>query len=85
MRKLLSVALSALVLATHVPGVRARQASRAGVGGSSFHKNDITYSTEVVTTRELRLGLQYANFGPVDDVDWFIGAYRPDRMADRQA
>ncbi|HZB46739.1 MAG TPA: hypothetical protein VE360_15895, partial [Pyrinomonadaceae bacterium] len=46
MRKLLSVALSALMLASLVPDLRARQ---AGVGGSSFHKNDITYSTEVAT------------------------------------
>lgn len=46
MRKLLSLALSALTLAASSPAVRAQQ---AGVGGSSFHKNDITYSTEVAT------------------------------------
>ena len=46
MRKLLSLTLSALALATLAPVGRARQ---TGVGGSSFHKNDITYSNEVVT------------------------------------
>src|SRR5829696_8479983 len=46
MRKLLSVALSALTIASLAPCVGARQ---AGVGGSDFHKNDITYSTEVTT------------------------------------
>src|ERR1044072_7884963 len=46
MRKLLSLALSALTLVTLAPAGRARQ---AGVGGSSFHKNDITYSAEVST------------------------------------
>ena len=46
MRKLLSLALSALTLVTLAPVGRARQ---AGVGGSSFHKNDITYTAEVAT------------------------------------
>ncbi|HEX7317603.1 MAG TPA: beta-galactosidase trimerization domain-containing protein [Pyrinomonadaceae bacterium] len=46
MRKLLSLALSALTLVTLAPAGRARE---AGVGGSSFHKNDITYSNEVAT------------------------------------
>src|SRR5215212_9562 len=46
MRKLLSFALSALTLITLAPAGRARQ---AGVGGRDFHKNDITYSTEVAT------------------------------------
>jgi hypothetical protein len=36
----------------------------------------LAYSTEVVTTRELRLGLKDHNYGPVDEVDWFLGAYR---------
>lgn len=46
MKKLLSLALSALTLVTLAPFGRAQQ---TGVGGSSFHKNDITYSTEVAT------------------------------------
>src|SRR5215213_7618963 len=46
MRRLLSLALSALMLITLAPVGRARQ---AGVGGSGFHKNDITYSAEVST------------------------------------
>lgn len=41
------------------------------------------YSTEVVTTHDLKLGLQYLNYGPVDEVDWFIGAY--DRETDRKS
>ena len=46
MRKLLALALSALTLVAPAPPARARQ---AGVGGSDFHKNDITYSAEVRT------------------------------------
>ncbi|HEV2863225.1 MAG TPA: beta-galactosidase trimerization domain-containing protein [Pyrinomonadaceae bacterium] len=46
MRKLLSLALSAVTLATLAPAVVAHQ---KGVGGSDFHKNDITYSAEVKT------------------------------------
>src|SRR5215216_1099191 len=46
MKKFLSVALSLLVLVSVASRPRAQQ---VGVGGSSFHKNDITYSTEVVT------------------------------------
>ena len=48
MRKLLSLALSALTLVTLAPVGRARQ---AGVGGSGFHKNDITYTAEVYLRR----------------------------------
>ena len=40
----------------------------------------LAYSTEVVTTRELRLGLQYHNYGPLDEVDWFLGAYRRETL-----
>src|ERR1044071_445118 len=46
MRRLLSLILSALTLTTLAPAGRAQQ---TGVGGSSFHKNDITYSAEVAT------------------------------------
>ncbi len=47
MKKLLSITLSlALLLVSFVVQARAQQ---NGVGGSSFHKNDITYSKEVVT------------------------------------
>lgn len=46
MRKLLSLSLSALMLVTLAPAGMARE---QGVGGSSFHKNDITYSTAVAT------------------------------------
>ena len=34
-----------------------------------------TYSSEVVTNRFLNFSLQYSNFGPVDELDSFIGAY----------
>lgn len=33
------------------------------------------YSSEVVTTHFLNFSLQYSNFGPVDEIDWFLGAY----------
>src|SRR5919112_3479753 len=46
MRKLLYLTLSALALVALAPVGRAQQ---TGVGGSSFHKNDITYSAEVAT------------------------------------
>lgn len=46
MRKLLSLALSVLTLVTLAPAGSARQ---AGVGGSSFHKNDITYARPVTS------------------------------------
>ncbi len=46
MRKFLSACLSLLLLAIFILPGRGQQ---AGVGGSAFHKNDITYSTEVVT------------------------------------
>jgi hypothetical protein len=47
MRKFLSASLALLLLlAPFSPRLLAQE---AGVGGSSFHKNDITYSTEVVT------------------------------------
>ena len=46
MRKFLSASLALLLLAPFAPRPLARE---VGVGGSSFHKNDITYSTEVAT------------------------------------
>src|ERR1043165_4973467 len=52
MKKSLSFTLALLILFTLAPRVTARQAAakkEEGVGGSDFHKNDITYSTEVKT------------------------------------
>ncbi|HEY0380208.1 MAG TPA: beta-galactosidase trimerization domain-containing protein [Pyrinomonadaceae bacterium] len=46
MKKFLSASLSFLLLASFAAPGRGQQ---AGVGGSAFHKNDITYSTEVIT------------------------------------
>src|ERR1044071_1389092 len=46
MRKFLALALSVMTLAHPAPAGRAQQ---TGVGGSSFQKNDITYSAEVAT------------------------------------
>ena len=40
----------------------------------------LAYSTEVGTTRELRLGLGEQNYGPLDEVDWFLGAYRRETL-----
>jgi hypothetical protein len=36
----------------------------------------LAYSTDVVGTRELRLGRPDRTFGPGDALDWFVGAYR---------
>ena len=36
----------------------------------------LSYSTNVVTTREVRFGLEHQNIGPVDALDWFVGAFR---------
>ncbi len=48
MKKFLYISLaSVLVFAFSTPRVQGQQ--QIGVGGSAFHKNDITYSTEVVT------------------------------------
>ena len=52
MKKHLSLTLALLALSALATFVTARQAAPAkeeGVGGSPFHKNDITYSTEVST------------------------------------
>lgn len=51
MKKFLPFTLVLLLLSALAPRVSARQAApkEEGVGGSAFHKNDITYSTEVVT------------------------------------
>ncbi|MFL6208625.1 MAG: beta-galactosidase trimerization domain-containing protein [Pyrinomonadaceae bacterium] len=46
MKKFLSTSLALLALAALTPHGSAQQ---RGVGGSAFHKNDITYSTAVVT------------------------------------
>ncbi|MBI3970332.1 MAG: hypothetical protein HY332_03490 [Chloroflexi bacterium] len=40
----------------------------------------LAYSTNVVTTREVRFGLQHHNYGPVDELDWFLGAFRRDDL-----
>ena len=47
MKKYLSIALVLAVVGSFVVRAPARQ--QPGVGGSAFHKNDTTYSTEVVT------------------------------------
>src|ERR687890_279800 len=51
MKKSLSLTLALLSLLQLAPRVTARQAATnaEGVGGSAFHKNDITYSAEVST------------------------------------
>jgi hypothetical protein len=42
----------------------------------------VAYSTDVVGTRELRLGRPDGTFGPVDALDWCIGAYRRETLPD---
>ncbi|MBV8858037.1 MAG: beta-galactosidase trimerization domain-containing protein [Acidobacteria bacterium] len=50
MKKRLSLALALLTLSMLAPFAAARQdLKEEGVGGSAFHKNDITYSTQVST------------------------------------
>src|SRR4030095_10219661 len=46
MKKSIGIAASLLMLGSFALGHIGQE---SGVGGSSFHKNDITYSTEVVT------------------------------------
>jgi hypothetical protein len=40
----------------------------------------LSYSTNVVTTREARFGLEHQNVGPLDELDWFLGAFRRDDL-----
>src|ERR1051325_849714 len=49
MKRYLSLTLALLIICSLVPRATARQgaAKEEGVGGSAFHKNDITYSTDV--------------------------------------
>jgi hypothetical protein len=42
----------------------------------------LAYSTNLTTTREVRFGLEHQNFGPVDELDWFVGAFRRETLAD---
>ncbi|MGI8423624.1 MAG: hypothetical protein ACR2NO_05860 [Chloroflexota bacterium] len=40
----------------------------------------LAYSTNVVTTREVHFGLEHQNYGPVDELDWFIGAFHRESL-----
>jgi hypothetical protein len=51
-----------------------------GRGGSFRPAYYLSYSTNVVTTRDVQFGLEHQNYGPVDELDWFIGAFRRETL-----